>query len=43
VVVVRFKTDSVAALARIQDEFRAAIAAVWPGLAIDWGDDHGGH
>jgi len=41
VVVLRFEADDAAALARIQDEFRAAIDAVWPGLTLDF--DHGGH
>ncbi len=34
VVVLRFEADSEAALARIQDEFKAALEAVWPGLAV---------
>ncbi len=36
VVVLRFEADSTAALRRIQDEFRAALRAVWPGIAIDF-------
>ena len=34
VVVLRFEADSDAALARIQADFRRAIDAVWPGLAL---------
>ena len=34
VVVLRFEADTPAALARIQDEFRAALAAAWPGLVL---------
>ena len=34
VVVLRFEADSEAAIARIQHAFRAAIDAVWPGLAL---------
>ena len=34
VVVLRFEADSEAAIARIQQAFRAAIEAVWPGLAL---------
>ncbi|MFN3986459.1 MAG: phosphomannomutase/phosphoglucomutase [Rhodocyclaceae bacterium] len=34
VVVLRFEADGEAAIARIQADFRAAIAAVWPGLAL---------
>ena len=34
VVVLRFEADSDAALARIQQEFRAALEAVWPGLTL---------
>jgi len=34
VVVLRFEADSEAALARIQADFRRAIEAVWPGLAL---------
>ena len=36
VVVLRFEADNAAALRRIQDEFRAALRAVWPGIAIDF-------
>jgi phosphomannomutase/phosphoglucomutase len=36
VVVLRFEADNAAALARIQAEFKAAIAAVWPGLKVDF-------
>jgi phosphomannomutase/phosphoglucomutase len=36
VVVLRFEADSPAALARIQSEFRAALTAIWPGIAIDF-------
>jgi len=34
VVVLRFEADNAAALARIQDDFRAAISAVWPGVEL---------
>jgi phosphomannomutase / phosphoglucomutase len=34
VVVLRFEADDAAALARIQADFRRAIAAVWPGVAL---------
>ena len=34
VVVLRFEADNDAALARIQDDFRAAISAVWPGVEL---------
>ena len=34
VVVLRFEADTPAALARIQDEFRAALGAAWPGLVL---------
>ena len=34
VVVLRFEADTPAALARIQAEFRQAITAVWPGVAL---------
>ncbi len=36
VVVLRFEADSQAALARIQDEFRSALNAVWPGIRTDF-------
>ncbi len=41
VIVLRFEADSPAALERIQDEFKAALATTWPGLAISF--DHAGH
>ncbi len=41
VVVLRFEADNEAALARIQDEFRNALTAVWPGIEVDF--THGGH
>jgi len=41
VVVLRFEADNQAALERIQAEFKAALAAVWPGLEISFA--HGGH
>ncbi|MDD5250441.1 MAG: phosphomannomutase/phosphoglucomutase [Rhodocyclaceae bacterium] len=34
VVVLRFEADNAAALARIQAEFKAALQAAWPGLAV---------
>jgi phosphomannomutase / phosphoglucomutase len=34
VVVLRFEADNETALARIQDDFRKALAAVWPGLTL---------
>ena len=34
VVVLRFEADNAAALARIQDDFRAAIRGVWPGVKL---------
>ena len=40
VVVLRFEADNQAALDRIQDEFKAALAAVWPGLAVEFGHGH---
>ncbi len=36
VVVLRFEADHQAALQRIQNEFRAALEAVWPGLDTDF-------
>jgi phosphomannomutase / phosphoglucomutase len=36
VVVLRFEADSDAALKRIQGEFKAALQAAWPGLAVDF-------
>ena len=36
VVVLRFEADTRAALARIQDEFRTALDAVWPGIRTDF-------
>ncbi|HEX8989734.1 MAG TPA: phosphomannomutase/phosphoglucomutase [Rhodocyclaceae bacterium] len=36
VVVLRFEADNDAALRRIQSEFKAALGAVWPGLAVDF-------
>jgi len=36
VVVLRFEADSQAALARIQGEFKAALEAAWPGLAVSF-------
>jgi phosphomannomutase / phosphoglucomutase len=41
VVVLRFEADNQGALERIQAEFRAALAAVWPGLVISF--EHAGH
>jgi phosphomannomutase/phosphoglucomutase len=41
VVVLRFEADNATALARIQDEFKAALSAVWPGLEISF--SHAGH
>jgi phosphomannomutase/phosphoglucomutase len=41
VVVLRFEADNQLALERIEDEFKAAMTAVWPGLAVDF--DHAGH
>ncbi len=41
VIVLRFEADSPAALERIQDEFKTALATIWPGLAISF--DHAGH
>jgi phosphomannomutase/phosphoglucomutase len=34
VVVLRFEADNAAALTRIQDDFRQAISAVWPGIEV---------
>jgi phosphomannomutase/phosphoglucomutase len=36
VLVLRFEADNVAALTRIQDEFRAALDAAWPGIRMDF-------
>ena len=36
VVVLRFEADTEAALTRIQDEFKAALEAVWPGIRTDF-------
>lgn len=36
VVVLRFEADTPAALARIQDEFKRALEAAWPGLAVTY-------
>jgi phosphomannomutase/phosphoglucomutase len=36
VVVLRFEADNQAALTRIQNEFKAALAAVWPGVATNF-------
>jgi phosphomannomutase/phosphoglucomutase len=36
VVVLRFEADTQAALTRIQNEFRAALAAVWPGISTEF-------
>ncbi|MEW6164907.1 MAG: phosphomannomutase/phosphoglucomutase [Pseudomonadota bacterium] len=38
VVVLRFEADNADALARIQDEFKAALTGVWPGLTMELGD-----
>jgi phosphomannomutase/phosphoglucomutase len=40
VVVLRFEADSAKALARIQDEFRAALTRVWPGLHMEFAHGH---
>jgi phosphomannomutase/phosphoglucomutase len=36
VVVLRFEADDPTALARIQDDFRRAIAAIWPGVSLPY-------
>lgn len=36
VIVLRFEADSEDALARIQNEFKAALEAAWPGLSVDF-------
>jgi len=36
VVVLRFEADTPAALARIQEDFRRAILAVWPGAVLPY-------
>jgi phosphomannomutase / phosphoglucomutase len=41
VVVLRFEADNQAALERIQEEYKAALLGVWPGLTISF--THGGH
>jgi phosphomannomutase/phosphoglucomutase len=38
VVVLRFEADSKKALKRIQQEFKAALEAAWPGIKTDFGD-----
>jgi phosphomannomutase/phosphoglucomutase len=40
VIVLRFEADSEPALARIQEEFRAALEAAWPGLQVDYREGH---
>ncbi len=40
VIVLRFEADTAQALARIQDEFRDALQAAWPGLHVDYEDAH---
>ena len=41
VIVLRFEADNQAALERIQVEFKATLASIWPGLDISFA--HGGH
>jgi phosphomannomutase/phosphoglucomutase len=36
VVVLRFEADTRAALTRIQDEFKAALEAAWPGVCTEF-------
>ncbi len=40
VVVLRFEADTAKALARIQDEFKAAMESVWPGLIVNYDAGH---
>ncbi|MEW5783209.1 MAG: phosphomannomutase/phosphoglucomutase [Pseudomonadota bacterium] len=40
VVVLRFEADDEAALSRIQADFKAALKAVWPGLAVEFAASH---
>jgi phosphomannomutase/phosphoglucomutase len=40
VVVLRFEADSEKALARIQDEFKTALQAAWPGLDMNFASEH---
>jgi phosphomannomutase/phosphoglucomutase len=40
VIVLRFEADSATALARIQDEFKAALVSVWPGLQVKFDSGH---
>jgi len=40
VVVLRFEADNAAALARIQNEFKAALESVWPGLQVEFQAGH---
>jgi phosphomannomutase/phosphoglucomutase len=40
VIVLRFEADNEAALERIQDEFKAAMTSVWPGLKMEFGHGH---
>lgn len=40
VIVLRFEADNSTALARIQEEFRQALLAVWPGLHVDYSSAH---
>ncbi len=40
VVVLRFEADNAIALARIQDQFKTALQAVWPGLEVAYGNGH---
>jgi hypothetical protein len=37
VVVLRFEADTKKALKRIQQEFKAALEAAWPGIKMDFG------
>jgi phosphomannomutase/phosphoglucomutase len=40
VVVLRFEADNARALKRIQNDFRAALVAAWPGLKVDYRSGH---
>ena len=40
VVVLRFEADTKKALKRIQQEFKAALEAAWPGISTDFSSGH---
>jgi len=38
--VLRFEADSAAALARIQQDFKSELQALWPGLQVKFDSGH---